>query len=416
MSTLTGLLLILLSSAGHVELWVLIVNRTHSFRIDYRILRTFRFLHDVAVLAYPAVLVFRYGTGPNGLLTGGRFSDQPVMLQWILLGTSLGVIPLIAGVLRWHLRQKKEFAAADSAERHSLRKLAAADPAIGDLIGTCWSVARHLPFNQFLTVEINRKTIRVSAEMSASMDTSRPLRIVHISDLHFIGTPGEGYYRWVFQQIASINPDAIMFTGDLIDDPKLLPMAVDCLKSVVPVAPCFFILGNHDWRFDHEEIRRAVIDAGWTNLAGVSQMVTLAGRQVMLGGTEYPWIGQHPPVELRSSGSAAGDHSQKRQGQSNDPSARGEPDAIRILLSHSPDQIRFAKKSGFHIMLSGHTHGGQVVLPVIGPVYSPSIYGVRYASGLFDSDWPRVHVSRGMAGKDCLRIGATPEITCLEIH
>ena len=88
---------------------------------------------------------------------------------------------------------------------------------------------------------------------------------------------------------------------------------------------------------------------------------------------------------------------------------------MRILLSHSPDQFRFAQKGGYNVMLSGHTHGGQVVLPIIGPVYAPSIYGVSFAAGLFRLNKLTLHVSRGIGAKDPLRWRCRPELTCLEI-
>ena len=89
---------------------------------------------------------------------------------------------------------------------------------------------------------------------------------------------------------------------------------------------------------------------------------------------------------------------------------------LRILLSHSPDQYRYAQRCGYDLMLSGHTHGGQVVLPLIGPVYSPSIYGVSFVSGLFQLGELTLHVSRGIGAKDPMRWRCSPELTCLEVH
>ena len=55
---------------------------------------------------------------------------------------------------------------------------------------------------------------------------------------------------------------------------------------------------------------------------------------------------------------------------------------FRILLSHSPDQIPWAKEQSIPLMLAGHTHGGQISPPFIGPIVSPSVFGTRYACGL----------------------------------
>jgi uncharacterized protein len=88
---------------------------------------------------------------------------------------------------------------------------------------------------------------------------------------------------------------------------------------------------------------------------------------------------------------------------------------LTILLSHSPDQLTQAQKLGYDLMLAGHTHGGQVVLPVVGPVFSPSRYGVALASGLFLGQPTTLHVSRGLGAKDPIRWNCTPELTVLQV-
>ena len=62
-------------------------------------------------------------------------------------------------------------------------------------------------------------------------------------------------------------------------------------------------------------------------------------------------------------------------------------------------------------MLSGHNHGGQIVLPVLGPVYSPSRFGVKYAAGTFHEPPTLLHVSRGLSGRYPLRWNCLPEVT-----
>jgi predicted MPP superfamily phosphohydrolase len=65
------------------------------------------------------------------------------------------------------------------------------------------------------------------------------------------------------------------------------------------------------------------------------------------------------------------------------------------------------------LMLSGHNHGGQVVLPIIGPVYAPSRFGVQYAGGVFWKDPTLLYVSRGISGQHPLRLNCPPELTKL---
>jgi uncharacterized protein len=83
---------------------------------------------------------------------------------------------------------------------------------------------------------------------------------------------------------------------------------------------------------------------------------------------------------------------------------------VRLLLSHTPDEIEWARDAGVDLMLAGHNHGGQVVLPLIGPVYSPSRYGTRYAGGSFWREPTLLHISRGVSGRHPLRWNCRPEV------
>ena len=91
-------------------------------------------------------------------------------------------------------------------------------------------------------------------------------------------------------------------------------------------------------------------------------------------------------------------------------------DAFRVLLIHTPDNLPWAKQQQVDVMLSGHNHGGQVVLPIIGPVYSPSRFGVRYAGGVFWEDPTLLYVSRGISSRHPLRFRCLPELTKLVLE
>jgi predicted MPP superfamily phosphohydrolase len=407
MSLLSGLITLTASCAGHAEWWIQLVNRSHAFPVPHQTLRKVRYCHDAAVLLYPFVLLWLAGFGPAGLLTGGTLAQQSYAVKWLLGLTIPGIIPLAGGMLRWQFQHHRLFHQADSVQIYDLKKLSqdqavknqtiqnrpTESPVIqGDLEGPRRSILRIVPGNQMFHLEINHKTVPIRRKVTPSGNKQIPLRIVHFSDLHFVGCPGEAYYRWAFQQARELRGDAYVFTGDLIDVPDLIPMAVDILGGLTESAPCFFVLGNHDWRHDYQAVRRMLVQKGWIDLGSRSTICQLRNRSVLLAGSEYPWIGKQIP----------------------EPAA-GAAD-LKILLSHSPDQLHIARRLGFDLMLSGHTHGGQVVLPLLGPVYAPSLYGVKYASGLFPSGNLTLHVSRGLGAKDGLRLNCRPELTCLHVH
>jgi len=398
-----GWLVLLLASAGHAEWWVIAVNRLHSFPIAAHKLRRFRTFHDVAVPGFPLLVAAIAGFGEKGLLRGGSPADQPILLQVLLMCAASGCIPLLFAVLRWQASGCKAFHLTDARElliirdTNSTDQQAASVPAIESVSGLPKTLARVWPFNEFNHLELNRKSIRIVAPaIRSSPDRpnetlQRPLRLLHFSDLHFTGTPGLGFYREFVRLVLQHPVDAVFFTGDLIDAPELLPQAIEILRPLAQHAPCWFVLGNHDWRYDHEHIRHTLEESGWTCVAGRGQQAVLNGLAVFIAGSERPWMGNEPPIAADISAD------------------------LKVLLCHTPDGRNDAARRGYQLMLCGHTHGGQVVLPVMGPVYSPSITGVRFASGLFQ--WPDMvmHVSRGIGSKDPLRWNCPPEVTWLEV-
>ena len=389
MQLITGWLIIILSCMGHAEWWVMSVNRSFSLPIKAAKLRKFRSLHDFAIMVFPFVLIWQCGLGSHGLLAGGSIADQTPFWQAILVATMLGAIPLFLGILRWQWKRRFEFHKVVSREVFDVAAIAKQEPSLPNVHGSRWHPVLVSPWNDIYSLEVNVKRIQTSSQLAASR---RPLRVVHLSDLHFIDRPGADFYRFVVGKALQLNADAIVFTGDLIDKPELLTTAIEILQPLTRIAPCFFILGNHDWRYDYEYFRSTLAASGWKCVTGIHERIQLADRNVLLAGSELPWIGNAPP-------------SVEHAGVD-----------LRILLSHSPDQYRFGQRCGYDVMLSGHTHGGQVVLPIVGPVYSPSIYGVSFAAGLFQLDKMTMHVSRGIGAKDPLRLNCRPELTCLEIY
>jgi predicted MPP superfamily phosphohydrolase len=84
---------------------------------------------------------------------------------------------------------------------------------------------------------------------------------------------------------------------------------------------------------------------------------------------------------------------------------------FRILLSHSPDQFPRAASKGVDLVLAGHNHGGQIRLPVFGPILMPSRYSRHFDRGFFRSGPSMLYVSQGVGGKHPIRYGCSPEIT-----
>lgn len=248
-----------------------------------------------------------------------------------------------------------------------------------------------LPGNQILELETNIKTLLVP-RLPAALDG---LSIVHLSDLHFTGRLTADFFRFVVDRANELDGDLVALTGDVIDQRACLGWVGEILGRLEKRLGAFCIFGNHELRL--RDVSRLVGEferAGWHYLGGRWLELRVRGHSLVLAGNELPWFA--PAADMST--------------------CRGPADGrrgLRILFSHSPDQIQWARARDFDLMLAGHAHGGQIQLPVIGPLIGQSRYGVRYACGVFYVPPTLLHVSRGLSGLQNLRICCRPELTKL---
>jgi len=221
------------------------------------------------------------------------------------------------------------------------------------------------------------------------------LSICHWSDLHFSGRIDRSYFEEVVRLTNALDVDLIALTGDVCDVAHTIDWIPATLGPARSRLGKFFIMGNHDLRTrDVERLRGAMREAGFTDLGGLSQ--TIEDGAILLAGNERPWFKALPDLSAEPGMS------------------RG--DVLRILLAHTPDQLPWAREHGFDLMLAGHTHGGQIRFPLIGPVICPSWHGTKYSGGFFHQPPTLMHVSRGTASLFPLRLNCPPEITKLVLR
>lgn len=282
------------------------------------------------------------------------------------------------------------------------------------------------------------------------------LRILHISDTHFRGADRRERAKIAqVRQIAAERPfDLLIHTGDFLHNDNglgnLLAL-MDCLPR--PRLGSFAVLGNHDYvvyemkralrytwqNFSAREARRGHLSApdvrpsrraraslfmrfvrhllynridgeptGVNDIArlrfelekrGVqflhNQAVRLAGTGVYLAGVEDIQEGQ---PDLTSALGTVPGH------------------APTILLSHNPDILQAPAANQADLILAGHTHGGQVVLPLVGPAHTQSVYlSRREASGYLRRGKTHVYIHRGLGEGVPIRFGAPPHVTFLRV-
>ena len=191
--------------------------------------------------------------------------------------------------------------------------------------------------------------------------------------------------------------DLVAITGDLVDSRAAIDWIGELLAPIRAAHGVYAILGNHDRRAGERAVRAALERAGIIDLGGRWLQVLVRGRPLVLAGNELPWF--VPAADLR------------------DCPARAAPSGPpRIALAHTPDQFDWACANEFDLVLAGHTHGGQICLPLVGPLFVPSIVGVRYAAGVFSRGPTVLHVTRGVSGELPVRWNCPPEIVRLVLR
>ena len=186
------------------------------------------------------------------------------------------------------------------------------------------------------------------------------LSIAHLSDLHFTGRIGIEFFEEVVRQTTALRADMIVITGDVLDEIEYLDWFDRTLAKLSAPLGIYFVLGNHD-QFTGEapRLRRAL----------ETDRHDRSGRPLEAIGSKRR--GNHSGRQRTAVVHAAGQYAAL-------PGPIGrQRRSCGFCLSHSPDQFAWARRWDFDLMLAGHTHGGQICLPIVGPIVCPSWHGVQ---------------------------------------
>ncbi|HEV7746298.1 MAG TPA: metallophosphoesterase [Pyrinomonadaceae bacterium] len=252
-------------------------------------------------------------------------------------------------------------------------------------------------------IEPNRLVVRQQTiEIKSWPQELSGLRIALISDIH-AGGPfiDEKKLQQIVATTNALNPDLILLLGDYMSQktwhahevaPEVIAANLKQLRAPLGV---YGVLGNHDWWYNGEKVRRAFAAEGIRILE--DQVVEVKWRQgaFWLVGLADKWT---------------------RPQHIDETVAKVPSGSTMIALTHNPDIFPKLPKA-VPLLLAGHTHGGQVNLPLIGPPVTPSDYGQRYAAGhIFENDH-HLFVTSGI-GTSILpvRFRVPPEIVILTLN
>jgi predicted MPP superfamily phosphohydrolase len=218
------------------------------------------------------------------------------------------------------------------------------------------------------------------------------LRVLAVSDLHVTEDLPAAYYERVAREMAARQPDLLLFTGDYLSKIRRLPLLEEFLRGV-PRARYgnYGVLGNHDHWLKDPRIAQSFARAGVTMLAGACETVLIPGSAgVRVCGTDAPW-GPGLDADAVASDAPGG--------------------APMLVMSHTPDNVYELAELGAAAVFAGHTHGGQMRLPLAGALIIPSSYGRRFDLGHFKVEGTELFVSAGVgADHPALRIYCNPEL------
>jgi predicted MPP superfamily phosphohydrolase len=225
-----------------------------------------------------------------------------------------------------------------------------------------------------------------------------PVRALLVSDLHVAGPdmPPERLAR-IVEQANALRPDIVFIAGDFISDRRLSTRTYSFEEAVAPLAGLrarfgtVAVLGNHDhWR-NAAEAKAALRRIGVRVLANDAAEV----GPLAIGGLDDAFT-RHQDIAAMMNG------------------MRALPGA-RIVLSHSPDPFPALPRDAT-FMMAGHTHCGQIRLPLIGALSTMSAYGDRYACGLIRENGRTLIVSAGLGTSLLpLRLGAVPDMWLIRL-
>lgn len=234
----------------------------------------------------------------------------------------------------------------------------------------------------------------------------RPLRVAHISDFHASALIPIYYLEEAFRRTLAMQPDLVCITGDFVttdndfDAPKY-EAALQMLSSKVPT---FAVMGNHDggawaaqsgWFPNSQFVRSMAARGGVRVLHNDAVKIEIQGQPVWVVGVGDWWSEElRAPLAYQS------------------VTADGAP---ILLMNHNPDGKDDCALLPWDLMLCGHTHGGQVIIPFYGPPIVPVI-DTRYAVGLnrYENRW--IHTTRGVGNIVGVRMNCRPELSMLLVH
>ncbi len=293
-------------------------------------------------------------------------------------------------------------------------------------------------------LQITRRRVPLTVAVGARIG------LLHLSDLHASAVVPFSHIERAIDTGLLHRPDLICLTGDFITDQ--IPEAARyarILRRLSDFAPTFACLGNHDggkWARRRggyattTAVEQLLAESGIQCLVNESAWLSVRGIPLRITGLGDWWAGRMQPALAFGNASESPDEpvvchklgkNKPRPGMTGGPAGppaadRGNagqvltarhdplPAPIRIVLSHNPDTKKFIARQQWDLLLCGHTHGGQIRIPLAGAPFAP-VRDRRFIEGLHLWRGRWLHITRGVGNVRGVRINCRPEVSLLDL-
>jgi predicted MPP superfamily phosphohydrolase len=253
-------------------------------------------------------------------------------------------------------------------------------------------------------VEIDQIEVsRINLKLPRLDPAFKGIKLVQISDAHLGFWMNKERLDRILDLAVAEKPDYFILTGDFIEKhpqdmsrEESIAVISGTFSKLAAYRPTIAVLGNHDHRVNAWMIQQSLAEAGVLVLRNSITTIKRGASKMHIAGVD-----------------------DVREGMARlDQVLRELPaDGASILLVHEPDFADTSAATGrFDLQLSGHSHGGQIVLPLLGPVYLPD-FGQKYPSGLYDVSGMLLYTNRGIGVTGIrARFNCRPEITVFTLE
>lgn len=211
------------------------------------------------------------------------------------------------------------------------------------------------------------------------------LKIVHFSDLHYNRAISLNKVKSIVNEINDINPDIVVFTGDLIDRDAIISdndydELANILGNIKSKYGKYAVIGNHDYEKDKDGVIKVFHKADFKYLENSYEIIyNKENEKIFIGGLGNVTHNQEDISKMME--------------YFND---EGNKIDYKIILVHEPDIAdNIVKDYKVNLILAGHSHNGQVRLPIIGAIYKPP-YAKNYYDNYYNLDGTNLYISSGI--------------------